>query len=296
MRALTSITFIASLAVTPALSLAQTQPTQPAQPAQPQTAGGRAEEAQEHIAAAMAAFRAQRFSTAIREFEASYRAAPDADVWYNLARAREMSGDLTGAIADYQRYLRDKVDPPDREEVQRTIRGLQTRIDAQAAANRQTVDGAQMRLVLEGAPHGSRFYLDGVELPANQDPRRVELGDHAVRVTADASQEWAARVRVRAGETAAVFAAPATATRYVTRPRSHVVSIALAGAGAVSLGVAAYFGVRATAEGCDACNEQVTASNRSDIFLGVGTGFLVGAAVAYFIERATSGTERVTSP
>ncbi len=196
MRALTSITFIASLAVTPALSLAQTQP---AQPAQPQTAGGRAEEAQEHIAAAMAAFRAQRFSTAIREFEASYRAAPDADVWYNLARAREMSGDLTGAIADYQRYLRDKVDPPDREEVQRTIRGLQTRIDAQAAANRQTVDGAQMRLVLEGAPHGSRFYLDGVELPANQDPRRVELGDHAVRVTADASQEWAARVRVRAG-------------------------------------------------------------------------------------------------
>ncbi len=290
-RATAALSLLSLMALAPP-ARAQTRPPQ----AQPAPAGTRVAEAQEHITAAMNAFRAHRYATAIREFEASYRAAPDADVWYNLARARELSGDLPGAIADYQRYLRDKVDAPDREDVQRTIRELQARVDAQAAANRQTAERARVRLVLEGTARNTRFFLDGEELPATLDPRGVPVGDHAVRVTADASQDWAARVRVRQGETATVFAAPALATRYVTRPRPHIASAVLLGLGAASMGVAGYFAIRAVSEGCDACQDQVRASNRSDIFLGAGAGLVVGAAVAYFIERAIGGTERVASP
>jgi Tetratricopeptide repeat len=295
-RALSSLTLAASLALSPSLLLAQTQVAATQAPTTPAAPGARVAEAQSHIVAAMAAFRAEHWQTAIREFEASYRAAPDADVWYNLARARERSGDLTGAIADFQRYLRDKVDAPDREDVQRTIRELQARVDAQAVAAQQTAESARVRLVLEGAPRNTHYFLDGRELPVTLDPRGVPTGEHAVRVTSDGTQEWAARVRVRQGETATVFAAPALATRYITRPRPHITSAVLLGLGAVSVGIAGFFAIRAVSEDCDACNAQVQASNRSDIFLGAGAGLVVGAAVAYFIERATGGTERVTSP
>lgn len=292
-RALLKLSVLAVLATLPASALAQTQ-TPAAQPA----SGTRVVEAQQHIVAAMAAFRTHDYTAAIHEFELSYRAAPDADVWYNLARARELSNDYEGAIADYQRYLRDKVDPPDRADVERTIRSLQSLMEHQAAASRRQAEGSQVRFELAGERRGARLYLDGQELPPNEAgvARRVETGDHAVRVTAAGAQDWAARVRVRNGEVATVFAAPAPATRYETRPAGHVTSIVLACLGAASLGTAGYFAIRASGEDCAACDAQVTQSNRSDIFLGVGAGLAVGAAVAFFVERASGGTVRVASP
>ncbi len=289
-RALCSLTLLAALSAS-ASAQAQTQT-----PAAQLPSGARVVEAQRHIVAAMTAFRAHDYSTAIHEFELSYRAAPDADVWYNLARARELSNDYEGAVGDYQRYLRDKVDPPDRADVERTIRSLQSLMEHQAAASRRQAEGAQVRFEL--ARRDARLFLDGQELPAGEAgvARRIATGDHAVRVTAPGAQEWDARVRVRTGEVATVFAAPAPATRYETRPAGHVTSIVLACLGAASLGTAGYFAIRAAGQDCAACDAQVTQSNRSDIFLGVGAGLAVGAAVAFFVERASGGTVRVASP
>ena len=264
---------------------------QPAPAAQP--AGARVEEARLRILDAMHAFRAHDYTAAIHAFELAYRAAPNPDLWYNLARARELSGDCDGAVGDYQRYLRDKVDPPDRAEVERHIRELQTLSEHQAAARRRQTEGSRLRLHVEVGARAQRWFLDGREVSPGSEGISVTPGEHSVRYTAPAMQDWSARVRVREAETATVFAAPSPATRYATRPTPHVTSIALGGLGAVSLGVAGYFAVRAASTDCNGCDERVTASSRSDILLGVGAGLCLGAVVAYFIERATGRTERV---
>lgn len=287
-----------ALALTLALpARALAQPAQPAQsPAEP-AATARVAEAQQHLVAAMNAFRAHDYTAAIHGFELAYRAAPNPDLWYNLGRAREMSGDCEGAIADYQRYLRDKVDPPDRGEVERHIRELQSLSEHQAAARRRQAEGSRVRLHLDAGRRNARVYFDDREVPASAlgEAWRAAPGDHAVRVTADGAQEWRATVRVREGETASVFAALSPATGYVTRPVPHIASAVLAGLGVVSLGVAGYFGVRAATDDCQGCASRVEASSRSDILLGVGASLAVGAAVAWFVERATGRTERVTS-
>lgn len=257
----------------------------------------RVTEAQQHLTAAMAAFRTHDYSTSIHEFELAIRAAPNADLWYNLARARELSGDAEGAIGDYRRYLRDKVDPPDAEVVQRHIGELQSLAEHQAAARRRQAEGARVRFQVEGATaqRSAQLFLDGAEvsLAALTDPLRVTPGEHDVQVTAEGAQAWRARVRVRDGETATVFATLTAATRYATRPVPHVASAILAGLGLVSFGVAAYFGVEAGSSRCRGCPEQVNAASRSDILLGVGASLAVGAAVAFFLERASGRTERV---
>jgi hypothetical protein len=286
---------IAACLAAPAGAAAQATPPAAAAP-EGAPGGARVEEAQRRVTAAMAAFRAHDYTTAIHEFELAWRAAPNPDLWYNLARARELSGDSGGAIGDYQRYLRDKVDPPDRAEVERHIRELQSLADLQAAARRRQAEGSRIRFHVEGGgDRAARWFLDGREVPAAGDGLGVAPGEHAVRYEAPAMQEWTARVRVREGETATVFAAPALATRYATRPTPHVASLALGGLGAVALGVAGYLAVRAASTDCNGCEERVTASNRSDILLGVGAGLAVGAVVAYFIERATGRTERVAA-
>ncbi len=283
-----AIGLVLTIFTAPSLALAQT--------ATPPPAGERVAEAQRHVRAAMEAFRTHDYLTAIHEFELSYRAAPDADVWYNLARARELAGDYEGAVGDYQRYLRDKVDPPDRAEVERSIRALRGLVEHQAAARRRQSEGSRVRFQIDGSPHNLRLFLDGEQLSsaALSEARRVATGDHAVRVTADGAQEWSARVHVREGETATVFPTFRPATRYVTRPTPHIASAVLAGLGVASLGVAGFFALRAAGEDCRACEDQVTLSNRSDIFLGVGAGLALGAAVAFFVERASGRTERAT--
>lgn len=289
MRTLGVIVIASSLAASAAAE-AQTAPPSP-------PAVDRVEEARRRVLAAMAAFREHDYTTAIHEFELAWRAAPNPDLWYNLARARELSSDFEGAVGDYQRYLRDKVDPPDRAEVERHIRELQAIAEHRAAALRRQSDGSQLRLHAEAPSRDARWFLDGGEVAAGGEGIAVNPGEHTVRCAAPSRQEWTARVRVREGETVGVFAAPAPATRFVTRPTSHVTSLAVAGLGAASLGVAGYFGIRAATAGCDGCSQQTVAASRSDIFLGAGVGLAIGAVVAYFIERASSHTERVgTSP
>ncbi len=277
---------------------AQPAPAQPSSAAAQPAASTRVAEAQQHILRALEAFQTRDYVTAIHEFELSYRAAPDANIWYNLARARELSGDYEGAVADYQRYLRDKVDPPDRDDVQRTIATLSTLVEQRAATQRRQAEGSQLRVQVPPTTANPHLLLDGesLALASAGDPRRVATGNHAVRLTSENRQDWAAQVRVREGETAVVFPAPAPATRYVSRPRSHVVSWVLAGLGGASLVGAGVFAIRAAGDDCDACNAAIRDSNRSDVLLGVGSGLLVGAAVAWFVERASAGTERVTSP
>ncbi len=250
-------------------------------------------EAQRHIAEGMQRFQARDFAAAIHAFTMANQSAPSPDLWYNIARARELSGDFNGAVADYRRYLRDRVDPPDRAEVERRIADIERLAEIQRASRLRREAHTTLRVVTERPPAGVRYVIDGRELSPSValSPMELPVGEHSVEVRAEGSQTWRAQVRLREGASADVYATLVPATRYRTRPSRHVASVILGGLGIASFGVATLFGVRAITADCDRCDGQLRAADRSDVFLGVGMGLAVGAVVAYFLERGSSTTE-----
>lgn len=256
------------------------------------TGGPRIDEAQRHIAAGLERFRQRDYAGAIQEFELANAAVPTPELWYNISRAREMLTDYRGAVEDLRRYLRDKVDPPDRAAVERHIAELERLDEIRRAALARQAVGQTLRVEVEGDAAATTVSLDGRSQRAEAfaTPAQTTDGVHRVEVTRPGSQPWVARVRVRAGESAAVFANPARATVYRTRAAPHIASAVLGGLGLAALGVSGYFAVRAATEDCSGCDAQWEAAHRSDIFLGTGAVLAVGAAVAFFIERASGVT------
>lgn len=249
-------------------------------------------EAQRHITEGFQRFRQRDYSGAIREFELANGAVPTPELWFNIARAREMLTDYRGAVDDLRRYLRDKVDPPDRPQVERHIAELERLDEIRRASQARQAVGQTLRVEVEGDAATSTVSLDGRAQGASAfaTPSSTTVGVHRVEVTRPGMQPWVARVRVRAGEAAAVFANPARATVYRTRPAPHVASAVLGGLGLAALGVSGYFAVRAATAGCSGCDAQWEAAGRSDVLLGAGAALAVGAAVAFFIERASGVT------
>lgn len=255
-------------------------------------AGSRIDEAQRHIAAGLQQFRQRDYSAAIHEFELANAAVPTPELWFNMARAREMLLDYRGAVDDLRRYLRDKVDPPDRAEVERHITELERLDEIRRAALARQAVGQTLRVGVEGDVAASTVVLDGrsQRAVALASPVSIAEGTHRVEVMRPGMQPWVAQVRVRAGESAAVFSNPAPSTVYRTRPAPHIASAVLGGLGIVALGLSGYFAIRAAGEDCNGCSAQWDAAGRSDVLLGTGALLAVGAAVAFFVERASSTT------
>jgi tetratricopeptide (TPR) repeat protein len=59
----------------------------------------------------------------------AYELHPDPTLVYNLGRSLEAMGDLDGAIAEYERYLREAPEAEDRGEVEAQLRTLRERRD-----------------------------------------------------------------------------------------------------------------------------------------------------------------------
>lgn len=274
------------LSIAPAFALAQPAPVTAA------PAGSRIDEAQRHIAAGLQQFRQRDYSAAIHEFELANSAVPTPELWFNMARAREMLLDYRGAIDDLRRYLRDKVDPPDRAQVEQHITELERLDEIRRAALARQAVGQTMRIEVEGDAGAATVVLDGRPQRASAlaSPAPTTEGTHRVEVLRPGMQPWVAMVRVRAGESAAVFASPAPSTVYRTRPAPHIASAVLGGLGLAAFGVSGYFAIRAAGEDCNSCSARWDAADRSDLLLGTGALLAVGAAVAFFVERASSTT------
>lgn len=258
--------------------------------------GGRIDEAQRHVAAGLQQFQRRDYSAAIHEFELANAAVPTPELWFNIARAREMLTDYHGAVEDLRRYLRDRVDPPDRADVERHIAELERLDEIRRAALARQAVGQTIRVEVEGDAASASVAIDRRTGPAASFavPAQTDEGLHRVEVTRPGMQPWVARVRVRAGESAAVFANPARSTTYRTRPAPHIASAILGGLGLAAFGVSGFFGVRAATADCERCDARSDDALRSDVLLGTGAAFAVGAVVAFFVERAsgTTVTER----
>jgi hypothetical protein len=248
-----------------------------------------AREAREHFRAGIEHYQARRFREAIREFELAAALVPSADLWFNIARSHEQLGEWSQAADFYRRYLRDRVDPPDRAQVEALIAALGERAEAERAARRTRPTTGTLRV--ESSVAGAQVRVGG--RPVGRAPLPVPLsltpGTHRLEVRSDGYVPFRADVAIVAGVTTGAYAdlEPITEHRAIrgTRLWTWVVG---------GLGVAAFLGagmVGALALAQDTDEDRRRWATASDVALGAGLALAVGATLLWFVEGRAIGTE-----
>src|SRR2546423_15710364 len=74
--------------------------------------------AREHYAKGLTLYDLGKYREAAAEFEASYQAAPQPALLFNLAQAYRAAGDNASALRTYRSYLRREPEAPNRAEVE----------------------------------------------------------------------------------------------------------------------------------------------------------------------------------
>lgn len=114
-----------------------------------------------------------RYSEAISEFEAAYRAKPHPFIFFNLARCYEKLNNAPRALAYFRRYVREAPDAKDRGEVEATIARLEH------ALNERGVQA----LIINTDPPGATVALDGQPRGHTPFAGELSLGAHRLELT-----------------------------------------------------------------------------------------------------------------
>lgn len=252
------------------------------------------QEARAHFTAGMTHFEAREFRPAIHEFELAAALVPSADLWFNIARAHEELNEYADAVEYYQRYLRDRVDPPDAEAVRATIERLQERAEAARLANERRPTTGTLRLRTSQA--GAQIRLDGrdsgtspMDAPVTLDP-----GAHRFELTREGYVPFRAQVDVSAGVTSAAYAQLAPETRYRAVRGRRLFTWIVGGLAVASAGLSVGLGARAQSFESDGDHDRaVDWARGSDYALGGAMALGVGALILYFVEGRSVGTERI---
>jgi tetratricopeptide (TPR) repeat protein len=88
------------------------------------------EQAQRHYSAGMAHYNLREYKEAIKDFEASYRLAPDPVFLFNLGQCHRLLKRDRDALYFYQAYLRARPDAENRVEVEKRIDALKKAVAA----------------------------------------------------------------------------------------------------------------------------------------------------------------------
>jgi hypothetical protein len=252
--------------------------------------------AHEHFDAGMRAYDEHDYRAAIEQFSLASSLVPSADLWFNIARAYEQLSEYDAAIEHYQRYLRDRVDPPDRADVEAHIEDLRREAEAARLAASQRATTGTLRI--QGNIDGASVALDGRAIGRTPIASAITLapGPHRVQVTHAGRMPFEAVVNVEAGVQTAAFADLAPLTEYRTIRGTPIFTWIVGGLAVASLGTAIAFG--AVAGGYDTNTpggmaDAIDAGAVSDVFLGSAIGLAVGAIALYFLESQAQDTERV---
>ena len=239
-------------------------------------------------------FEARRYRPAIHQFELAAELVPSADLWFNIARAHEELGEHEPAIEHYRRYLRDRVDPPDKAQVERRIASLEQQLEAarRAASERPTTGTLRVTANVEGA----EVHLDDRAIGQTPLTAPVSLapGRHRLRLERDGYVPFRSEVRVETGLVTAAYADLLPATRY-RAIRGRRVATWIAGGLAVA-GVGAAIGLWGHARGLasDGNYDEARDWGRYSDFAWGGAALLaVTAVILYFVEGRAVGTERL---
>ena len=219
-----------------------------AAPSQPSSTVSSAQISQGVIRCALSQFSRQDYRQAIRYFELANRAAPSADLHYNIGRAHELLNEYEEAATAYERYLRDKVNAQDRTETEARIRELRDLARRRRDAARQQ-DGRAMLTINVSQP-GATVRIDDRVVGTSPVASGLEVppGTRRLSVERDGYQLWQGIVRARPGETGRADVVLGEATRFRTQPAPHIASFALGGTGAAALVAGAVLGIAAVTQ------------------------------------------------
>jgi hypothetical protein len=277
---------------------------------------------QQFVRCALARFTRRDYRQAIRYFDLANRAAPSADLHYNIARSHELLNEYEEAAESYERYLRDKVNAPDRAEVEQRIAQLRDLARRRREAARQR-DGRALLTIVVNQP-GARVLVDDRQVGTAPLAPGLALspGTHRLTVEQEGYQRWEGIVRARAGETGRATVTLVEATRFRTQPVPHVASFVLGGLSAASFVAGSAFGIVAAHNGacmnregpgcigrdplsvdnvtrvqCNSVHRLTCARDdwnlASSILIGSGVALATGAVIAWFVERGSGRTVRV---
>lgn len=292
-RLVSVVALVAALAAAPAARAQEAEePAAPAAPAPENLDATR--QAREHFRAGIEQFRAHQYRQAIQSFELAARLVPSADLQYNIARAHEELAEYDRAIEHYQAYLRDRVDPPDREQLEAHIEELRERAETERQRARNAPTTGTLRLTANY--DGADVTLDGASAGTSPwtGPRDVEAGRHTLNVTRPGFIPFRSEVSVERGISTAAYADLEPETRYVAQRNDPIFAWIVWGLGVGALGVSIGLGVEASSRQSVNLDDARTLAAWSDGMLGAAIGLAVGGLILWFVEGRTVGTERVT--
>lgn len=319
---LSILTFVAALAMSALPAFAQVEGSTATPSAAPSNVTPEhpeiAQKARGYFKKGLEHFQARSFRAAIRDFELAAQLVPSADLWYNVARAHEELSEFSQAVDYYRKYLRDRVDPPDRQQIERHIKSLEEKVEAERSVQRKQPTTGTLRL--SGVPNDAKLSVDRrrlspqqrqndtgkvssveasnmPELPLGLSRQAIQLslppGDHQLQVEKSEYIPFRAVTRLEPGLTTAAYPDLVPATQYRSvrgRPLwTWIVGSLAVAALATGLGLS----IKAATSSGD---QRTDYSRYSDYALGAGLGLSVGTVIAYFVESRAVETKRIVGP
>ncbi len=91
------------------------------------------------------AYKDGKFEQAVKLLEEAYSLYPEPLLLYNLGRAQEGLGDLPGAVASYEKYLKDGKEITDRGAIERRVETLKAQLAARDEEQKRLAEEEQKR-------------------------------------------------------------------------------------------------------------------------------------------------------
>ena len=253
------------------------------------------QDARQHFRAGMEHYQARRFREAIQSFALAAELVPSADLWFNIARSHEQLNEPALAAEYYQRYLRDRVDPPDREQIQTQITALLERAEADRAARRSRPTTGTLRV--EASVAGSEVRVD--DRAAGRSPIALPMsltpGAHQVAVVREGYIPFRSEVQIEAGVPTSAYADQVRATEYRAIRGTRIWTWVVGGLAVVSLGAGIGVGIVANGKQSDGdLSGARSTATVSDLLVAGSLVLAVAAVLLYFVEGRAVGTERVS--
>lgn len=251
-------------------------------------------QARAHFMAGITHFREHQYRDAIRRFALAVELIPSADLWFNIARAHEELSEYDEAIENYQRYLRDRVDPPDRATLERHITNLRERAEAHRVRQRTAPTTGFLRLTAN--QDGADVVLDGESAGRSpwSDVRELQPGRHTLTLEREGFVPFRSEVSIEAGLTTAAYADLVPETRYRAIRSDPIFAWVAWGLGVGALGASIGLGVEAASRPMTDLDSARTVAAYSDGMLAATVGLAIVGVVLWFIEGRTVSTERIT--